>query len=282
MRSSGRQRTTSPSSQRSVCLLDRVVDRHAPQRVAGEVLGDVPALGHVPGHGQRRPAIARARSRWPRGRGCAGPRSSSRPFTRGRSTDRSPAAVSSSGTSTGGFDLVVIDDDIEHDDDHDDPDEQDRRDLAGPAVLGGRRPLIAHCRRTGKQASVHEPGDEDGATDKAEEVAGGAEEERARWGSSVRARRPGWGHRPGPTREEEGRTSVHLPGLRGCYSGVKRGVVRVFGKPYRCVEARARPRPRFGTRCRRQVARADEARPGAGRASLGAGRGATGPSSWRP
>ena len=83
-------------------LLDRVVDGHAPSRVAAQVLGDVPALGHVPGDRQRRPPAARAvvMGSWV-GDGLAGVARHG-PFTRGRSTESRPAAVSRSGTRTGG------------------------------------------------------------------------------------------------------------------------------------------------------------------------------------
>ena len=86
-------------------------------------------------------------------------------FTRGRSTDSRPAAVRSSGTRTGGPHLVVIDDGVEHDDHDDDPDEQQRRDLAGPAVVGGRdgSSLTRVMSADREQAAVHEPGDEHGA-----------------------------------------------------------------------------------------------------------------------
>ena len=85
-----------------------------------------------------------------------------------------------------------------------------------------------------EQAPVHEPGHEDGTRDQAEEVAGGAEEDELEGAHGCRARRPGVGDPPGPTRVEEGRMSVHVLGLRGGQAGVKCGVVRLFGKPYGC------------------------------------------------
>ena len=45
--------------------------------------------------------------------------------------------------------LVVVLDDVEHDDDDDDRDEEQGRDLAGPAVVVGRSPLITHTGHAG-------------------------------------------------------------------------------------------------------------------------------------
>ena len=71
-----------------------------------------------------------------------------------------------------------------------------------------------------EESPVHEPGDEDRPRDEAEEVAEGPEEDELERAHRVRARRPGWGHRPGPTREEEGRTyRARLPVLRGRSGG---------------------------------------------------------------
>ncbi len=59
-------------------------------------------------------------------------------------------------------------------DDH--RDEQDRRDLPGPAVLRRWMTIIAHAGGPGT-SPVHEPGDDGGTGDEAEEVAGDAEED---------------------------------------------------------------------------------------------------------
>ena len=72
--------------------------------------------------------------------------------------------------------LVFIDDDVEHDDDDDDRDEQDRRDLPAQRyseAVGCSSPMPADREET----LVHEPGDEDGARDQAQEVAEGPEEQ---------------------------------------------------------------------------------------------------------
>ena len=85
-----------------------------------------------------------------------------------------------------------------------------------------------------EQSPVHEPGDDDGTTDEAEEIAGGAEEDELE-----RAHRRDCGGRArctGPARRgwRRGGRPCTSPGLRGGQGGVKRGVVRVFGKPYGC------------------------------------------------
>lgn len=80
-------------------LLERVVDRHAPERVPGEVLGDALPLRHVPHHGERRPPAAGAVVLGG-GVGDPLPPVAAHGRSLGRSTDSRPATVSSSGTST--------------------------------------------------------------------------------------------------------------------------------------------------------------------------------------
>ena len=106
------------------------------------------------------------------------------------------------------------------------------------AVLGRWTRLDRRSLADREQSPVHEPGDDDGTRERAEEVAGGAEEdelERAHRGGRVgRA----WGTRPARREWRRGGRPCTPSGLRGGQVGVKRGVVRVYGMSYGCGMSR--------------------------------------------
>jgi hypothetical protein len=118
----------------------------SPERIAAQVLGDVPALSDVPDDSPRRPAVAGAVVL----RGGVGDgldAEAGHGFSRGRSTERSPATVNKQRHEHGRRDVVVVDQDVQQEDHDDHPDEQQGRHLAGPAVIGRRSAFIAHLDR---------------------------------------------------------------------------------------------------------------------------------------
>lgn len=83
-----------------------------------------------------------------------------------------------------------------------------------------------------EQSPVHEPGDDDGTTDEAEEVAGDTEEDELEGGHrSVRIGRATVGD-PARRESRRGGRPCTSSGIRRGQAGVKRGVVRMFGKAY--------------------------------------------------
>ena len=79
----------------------------------------------------------------------------------------------------------------------------------------------------GEQSPVHEPGDDDGTADRAEEIAGGPEEDELDGVHSKECVGRAVFMIPARREWRRGRRPCTSPGLRGGQVGVKRGIVRM-------------------------------------------------------
>ena len=100
---------------------------------------------------------------------------------------------------------------------------------------GGWRSSVMPADR--EQSPVHEPGDDDGTADEAEEVAGGAEEDELEGAHGSGCVGRAGGVRPARREWRRGGRPCTSSGLRVGQGGVKQGAVRMFGKPNRTAMA---------------------------------------------